>query len=268
MGALREFLDARFATGPGLPLGLENRYQPIVGLRDGRVHALEVLVRVRHPIRGVVAPDDFVPAVEQAGLAAELAEAVTRAALRDFDASFLDATGLTLAINLPLNLLHAPDAITRMEASRRSAGLPRGRLSIELTETLPVDDLPRLNRTLLRWREAGYRISIDDLSPWLAQHQGLLSLPFQAVKLDRGLVEASMVEAGSATFLHDTVVAAHGFGLVVVAEGVSRPEIWAAMRAAGVDFGQGHLISPPLPSDHVAAWLAGWASQPALPAQT
>lgn len=238
--------------------GFRTHYQPIVRLADGRVASLEVLARLPDPVHGDISPDVFVPEIEAAGLSAELLKAVLASGLPEVKEMAGLGQALRAAFNLPLELLLAPRTFAWMEAQRRRRGLEASQLTIELTETTPVDDLNALARAMRPWVEAGYDLMIDDVTPDMPNHREMLALPFTSAKLDRSVTRASATDPAAFRFIASYVEAARAAGKRVVAEGVESPADWRRMRALGVDFAQGFLISRAMPSMDVPAWVHAW----------
>jgi EAL domain-containing protein (putative c-di-GMP-specific phosphodiesterase class I) len=240
---------------------IETRYQPIVRVTDRRPVGVEALARLNHPLRGTLAPDRFVPQIEDAGLAAELTGLVSARAFADLAGPFLAGRDLRMSVNFPLDVLLQPAALDRLEEQRIAAGLTADRIVIELTESRPVDDFPMLRHSLERLRTLGYGAAIDDVGPAVPRLAPLLDLPFTSLKLDKELVQQVDVSAEVRTFLANTIVQAHAHGLTVVAEGVETQAIWDQMRDLGVDEVQGFLAARPLPVAAVPIWWDAWLEQ-------
>jgi EAL domain-containing protein (putative c-di-GMP-specific phosphodiesterase class I) len=273
---LREHISTRFGSGssdtvagpwPDTPSKvvtnfdirmIETRYQPIVSMHDRRLVGVEVLARLNHPAWGFLQPDMFIPEIENAGLSPQLTDVVTTRALADLEQDFIDREHVSLAINLPLDVLLFPAAFDRMEMQRERAGVEASRLTIELTESRPVIDLLGLTRAIELWRRAGYRLAIDDVAPQIANYLMLFKLPFSSVKLDKGTVLAAVAHKAARTFLEETVAAAHAEGLTVTAEGIEDEKTWSSMDEIGADEAQGYFIARPLPSAMVRTWLEDW----------
>ena len=241
---------------------LQARYQPIVRLADRAPVSLEVLARLDRSGRGMLEPGEFVPQMELAGLAASLTRAVTACAFADY-ARHLDGLDMAIALNFPLDVLLLPEALDSLTAEREAAGIPVARVAIELTESQPVSDLDkadfaRLMLTLQALREAGYRLLVDDLSPAIPDIPTLLTLPFAALKLDRGVVQDAAQDAAAAAFVADVIARARAAGMMVVAEGVEDQATWERLHAAGADFAQGFLVARPLRAEEVGGWQARW----------
>ena len=243
---------------------IETRYQPIVLMSDGRPHALEALVRLNHPTLGTLSPDRFVPQMEDAGLAAQLTEAVSRQAFADLAGPYLRGLGLRVTVNFPLDVLLSQAALDRLDEQRSAAGIGADDVIVELTESRPVEDLATL-RVSLEWlRARGYRVAIDDVGPAVPRIAPLLDLPFTAIKLDMSMVRGAEDNPEIKAFLTATIEQAHARRLSVVAEGVETVELWRAMKAMGVDAAQGFLVARPLPVTAVPVWLKDWNETPAF----
>ncbi len=241
---------------------IETRYQPIVRLADRQPVALEALARLNHPTRGRVLPDEFVPQIEDAGLAARLTDLVAERALADMAGPLLCAGTLDIALNFPLDLLLVPDALQRLDAMRRGAGVAAEHVVIELTESQPVEDLAGLRGVLEKLRADGYRVAIDDVSPAVPRVDDLLELPFTSLKLDKAVVRHMPREPALQDFVRRVMDTARARQLSVVAEGVEDLATWRRMEVLGVDHAQGFLVARPLPVAAVPIWLEAWRSQP------
>jgi EAL domain-containing protein (putative c-di-GMP-specific phosphodiesterase class I) len=246
---------------------IETRYQPIIRLADRRPVGLEALARLNHPERGTLAPDRFVPQIEDAGLAAELTGLVSGRAFSDLAGPFLTERGLWMSVNFPLDVLLQPAALDRLEEQRIAAGLAAAQLTIELTESRPVDDVGMLRRSLERLRGLGYGAAIDDVGPAVPKLAPLLDLPFTRLKLDKELVRQVIESAEICTFLAITIARGKAHGMTVVAEGVETDAIWNRMQDLGVDEIQGFRAARPLPVAAVPVWWDAWMGQAAPPPQ-
>jgi EAL domain-containing protein (putative c-di-GMP-specific phosphodiesterase class I) len=244
---------------------IECRFQPIVRLHDRRAAGMEALARLRHRDHGTISPDQFIPQIERAGLSLRLTEAVAQGAMAAVDPGFLDRHDLFVTINLPLDVLLFPEALTRIDLHRNAVGIPAARILIELTESRPVSDIPPLASAVEHWRHAGYQVAIDDMGPEMMNQLDLFDLPFNVVKLDKEVVLRSEADALARSYLQRTVDNAHRRSLAVIAEGIENEAMWNRMRDLGVEYAQGFLIGRPLPASALPAWLEGWSSQAGLP---
>ncbi len=244
-----------------LPAGVRNRYQPVVRFADRRPVALEVLARLEHPAHGLLGPDMFVAPFEDAGLIWELTQAVVRTAFAEWNGAGLKRLGLSLALNLPLDLLLLPSALHWLDAQREQAGIPATGITIELTESQPVTRIDEVRMSVAGLRRAGYGVAIDDVGPGVRDHRALLDLEFSALKLDKDLVRSSRDNPETQDFLLRAVAAARASRLLLIAEGVEDAAVWDRMERLGVDEAQGFLIARPLRADAVAAWHHAWCAQ-------
>jgi EAL domain-containing protein (putative c-di-GMP-specific phosphodiesterase class I) len=241
---------------------IETRYQPIVRLADRWPVGLEALVRLNHPLKGMIRPDCFVPQVEQAGFGAELTSLVCARAFSDLSGSILAEFRLRMSVNFPLDVLLMPAALERLEEQRDAAGLAADQIIVELTESQPVDDIPRLCRSLERLRTLGYGAAIDDAGPAVPRLERLLELPFSSLKLDKGLVRRAADSAEARASIANTIATAKARGITVTAEGVETEATWDQMAALGVDEVQGFLVARPLPVAAVPVWREAWIGKP------
>ena len=243
---------------------IETHYQPIVAMADGMPVALEALARLKHPKLGILSPGHFVPQMEDAGLAAALTELVSHQAFTDMNSAHLLGHGLRVAINFPLDVILATEALTRLEEQRLAAGIAADAIIIELTESRPVEDLVTLRHSLEWLRARGYGIAIDDVGPAVPMLSSLLELPFTCLKLDMALVLRVETDPAIACFLRNTVRQAAAHGLTVVGEGVETPALWHRMKNKGVAAAQGFLIGRPMRVEQIPAWLESWKASPAI----
>ena len=211
---------------------LQTRYQPVVWMADGVPLGLEVLARLEHPTLGTLPPDRFVRRLKAAGFAFGLAEVVVRRAFADWRGEALPGLGVRLAINLPLDVLLRPDAIEWLEARREAATIAAGRIVVELTEPHPMPRPDRLRPVLDRLHGAGYRLSIDDFGADLCDDQALFDLPFNSLKLDKDLVQASSSSAAALGFVGHVTRAAQAAGRLVIAEGIESGPTGRGWRAS------------------------------------
>ncbi|MBO1080328.1 EAL domain-containing protein [Roseomonas haemaphysalidis] len=235
------------------------RYQPAVRISDRRPVLLEGLARWQRRDDTPLSPDAFVPMAERHGMGRALSIAVADRAFSEM-AGHAARVGASLSLNLPLNVLVERDVPSWLRALQRRKHFPLGALTLEMTETTPVLDRSALRRALLRLRDAGLPVLVDDLG--LDEDRGwLLSLPFAGIKLDRHLTTAMPRQARARAEVRRMVRLAHAARMTVTAEGVSDARLWRAVAAAGVDNAQGYAIARPLPAMALPAWHRAWMAQ-------
>jgi EAL domain-containing protein (putative c-di-GMP-specific phosphodiesterase class I) len=270
-------LDGRHRAGRDAPVTLveltealdaariDTRYQPVVRIADRVPVGIEVLARLEHPSRGTLAPDLFIPQIEDAGLAVPLTRAVIGRAFADWGHDRLDELGLSLALNFPLDVLLVPDVLSWLDERRQRAGIPVRRVTVELTESRPLTRVCELREAVGRLRHAGYGVAIDDVGPDVRDHLPLLDMNFSVLKLDKGLVQRNRNDLAAQDFLVRTIAAGHAAGLVIVAEGVEDAAGWDHMAELGVDEAQGFLIAQPMPAAAVPVWQGEWCARHRAP---
>lgn len=236
---------------------IKAQYQPIVLFSDGAPIGLETLARLDHPARGLLEAEKFVPQLEEAGLAPELTYAVTERAFSEFSHATLPA-GVRLGLNLSLDVLLIPGCLDSLDKQRRAAGLPTARITLEVTESRPLDDIAGVGLVLERLHTAGYVLALDDLSPAVPHHALMLDMPFSIVKLDKSVVQARTEEAPNQAFLFAVLRLAARRALSVIAEGVEDEATWCRMKALGLRGAQGYFVSRPLCASQVPAWFEQW----------
>jgi diguanylate cyclase (GGDEF)-like protein len=245
-------------------------YQPVVDISTLRVHGIEVLARWRHPERGDVPPDQFIPCAERAGMIAELTRWVLRTACQEAASWPVGPDGvvLNLAVNVSAVQLADLQVVDDVRAALAEAGLPATALVLEVTETAAVVDLDCARRTLEQLAALGVGLALDDFGTGYSSLSHVHALPFDILKVDRTFVSACRTgdRRAVATIAAVGALAAQ-ISVDVVAEGVEHRWELPALRALGCGFAQGYGLSRPLPASAVAAALAaqgphGWFVDP------
>jgi diguanylate cyclase (GGDEF)-like protein len=224
-------------------------YQPIVSIETGQVRAVEALLRWRHPERGLLLPESFVPLAEDNGLILPLGSWVLRESCRQLGA--WDVQGaerpLGLTVNLSPRQLSKRDFLDEVSRTVEEAGLQSRRITLEITESVIMDDAVVAAGLLTRVRDREMQVSIDDFGKGHSSLSQLHRLPFDVLKIDRSFVSAMGLRAGNREIVRTIVELGHNLDMRVVAEGVETPEQLAILRGMGCDDAQGYLFSPPVP---------------------
>jgi diguanylate cyclase len=231
-------------------------YQPKIGLRDGAVAGLEVLLRWQHPEHGTISPVEFIPIAEDSGLIVEIGEWVLRSAVaqaRAWRAAGVPA--VPVAVNLSARQFLRTDIIATVSAAVRDAALPAGALELELTESMSIDDPVRSSDLMHQLRGLGIALSIDDFGTGYSSLSYLKRLPVDKLKIDRSFVLDVHQSAESLAMVQAIIAMAHSLHLEVIAEGVDKPEQYEALRKAGCDQIQGFYFSRPLDAQACADYL-------------
>jgi diguanylate cyclase (GGDEF)-like protein len=224
-------------------------YQPIVSIETGQVRAVEALLRWQHPERGLLLPESFVPLAEENGLILPLGSWVLRESCRQLGA--WDAHGaerpLGLTVNLSPRQLSKRDFLDEVSSTVDESGLESRRITLEITESVIMDDSVMAAGILTRMRDREMEVSIDDFGKGHSSLSQLHRLPFDVLKIDRSFVSAMGLRAGNREIVRTIVELGHNLDMRVVAEGVETPEQLAVLRGMGCDDAQGYLFSRPLP---------------------
>ncbi|WP_234346622.1 putative bifunctional diguanylate cyclase/phosphodiesterase [Cellulomonas timonensis] len=232
---------------------LEMHYQPKVDLLTGETVGLEALMRWRHPTRGLLPPDLFVPLAEQSGLIHDLTGFALRACVEQIARWRTHGPCLPVAVNLSAHDLTEVTVVELIESLLEEHSVPPELLEVEITETALVADPSRVVPVLRRLADAGVRVAIDDFGIGNTSISQLLDLPVAVLKIDRLFVTDLATGGGSALVVKAMVDLAHSFGLSVVAEGVEDEETAALLRGLQVDQAQGFWYSAARPPSDLAA---------------
>jgi diguanylate cyclase (GGDEF)-like protein/PAS domain S-box-containing protein len=230
-------------------------YQPKENFVTGQVCQVEALVRWRHPERGLVPPDQFIPLAEQTGLIRSLCHWVLNDALHQCALWKREGLRLRVAVNLSMCNLQdpgLPDVIVKLLARW---DLDPSWLEVEITESALAADPGRTLAILTRLHNMGVRIAIDDFGTGYSSLAYLKRLPVDTIKIDKSFVMGMATEEDDATIVRSTIELGHNLGLQVVAEGIEDVETWNLLKSLGCDFAQGYFLSRPLPAKDFTTWV-------------
>jgi c-di-GMP-specific phosphodiesterase len=247
--------DLRGAIGRG---ELVPFYQPIVRLSTGALSGFEALVRWRHPRRGLLMPDQFLPLCEEMGLMSELGAMMMREAAAQL-ATWRDdhkASGeLTVAVNLSTGEIDRPDLVSDVAAILKETGLPPGSLKLEVTEGDVMRDPESAAIVLRALQRAGAALALDDFGTGFSSLSYLTRLPFDTLKIDRYFVRTMATNEGSAKIVSSVVKLGQDLSLEVVAEGVENAGMARQLLSLGCDYGQGFGYAPALSPQEAEVYL-------------
>jgi EAL domain-containing protein (putative c-di-GMP-specific phosphodiesterase class I) len=211
---------------------------------SSEIIGFEALARWHHPVRGFVPPSDFIPLAEESGLIVEMGEWILREACRE-SASWLKP--LQIAVNLsPAQFMHG-DLVGLVHSILIETGLPPGRLELEITEGVLIEDFDRGLALLRRLKALGVRISMDDFGSGYSSLSYLQAFPFDKIKIDRAFVMNLGRNPQSAAIVRAMIGLGHGMNMSIVAEGVETLEQLGFLAEEGCDSVQGYLLGRPLP---------------------
>ena len=227
---------------------LELHYQPIISAKTRKICSVEALVRWRHPAKGLIFPDKFIPLAEETGLITRIGEWVLQRACAEA-AKWPDH--VKLAVNLsPLQLRKAnlSDVIVHALAQ---VGLPADRLELEITETALIEAAAETMPALRQIKNLGVTIALDDFGTGYSSLSQLAAFPFDKIKIDKSFVQNMTKQAECAAIISATLTLAHSLDIATTAEGVETPEQFQLLRLAGVTSLQGYLFKRPGPASEM-----------------
>jgi EAL domain-containing protein (putative c-di-GMP-specific phosphodiesterase class I) len=233
-------------------------YQPIVDLATGLLKGFEVLARWRHPDRGLLGPEHFLPMAEETGLINDVGVAILRASLvqlgrwRETIPALAD---VSIAVNVASRQLLDRGFDEQVSDALAEAGVPAGLLWLEITETALMKDVKAASVALRELRGIGLHLSVDDFGTGYSSLTYLKRFPVEALKVDRSFVNGLGIDAEDTTIVEAVINLGHSLGLTVVAEGVETPLQLTRLRDLGCDRGQGYLFGRPRPAEIIEAEL-------------
>jgi diguanylate cyclase (GGDEF)-like protein/PAS domain S-box-containing protein len=235
---------------------LELRYQPILDLRTRAVRGAEALLRWRRD-DGLAGPEEFISVAEETGLIVPIGSWVLDSACRQAAQwqRLIGWSDFGISVNVSARQLQQPGFVATVEEVLAATGVAEGTVTLEITETVLLDDVNALEAVMAHLRKLGVRVAIDDFGTGYSSLTYLHSLPVDAVKLDRSFV------AGVADDLHKRAIVtavlslAKALGLHTVAEGIETERQLAELRMLGCASGQGHLIAEAATADEISALL-------------
>lgn len=226
--------------------------QPKFDLRAGRTTGAEALVRWRHPQRGMVGPDDFIPMAEETGHIRTLTEHVLNLAIAQQAALKAQGFDIAMSVNMSGRLVGDHEFA---EEALQLARQAKGELCLEITETAVISHPQRALENIERFAGAGIRISIDDYGTGLSSLAYLKQMRAHELKIDKAFVIGMAEGQKDALLVRSTVDLAHSLGLKVTAEGVETAMVQALLAAMGCDLAQGYFIARPMALPDFAAFL-------------
>ena len=228
-------------------------YQPIRDLKADRVTGFEALVRWNHPLRGMIAPLNFIPLAEETGLIVPLGDWVLRTACSDAAGWSQD---VCVAVNLSPAQFKSRNLVPSVVSALGDSGLAACRLELEITESVLLHDSDATLATLHKLRSLGVRISMDDFGTGYSSLSYLRSFPFDKIKIDRSFVSELATRDDSMAIVRAVTGLGKSLGISTTAEGVETSEQLALLRLEGCTEVQGYLFSPPRPAEDVESMLS------------
>jgi EAL domain-containing protein (putative c-di-GMP-specific phosphodiesterase class I) len=228
-------------------------FQPQIDVQTRQIVAVEALARWNHPEAGMVPPDVFIPLAEENDLINEIGDFMIDEGCRLAAEFTALGRSIDVAVNVSAAQLLDLEFLDRVQANLRRHALSAGNIIVEVTESLPIIDVPEVSERLRELRKLGLGISVDDFGTGHSSIERLLVLPATELKIDQSLIRGLNTAPDA---LRDAVKTAHDYGLRVVAEGVETEEHFERCIELGCDRAQGYLFSRPTTEAEIAQLLA------------
>ncbi|WP_067501292.1 bifunctional diguanylate cyclase/phosphodiesterase [Actinoplanes sp. TFC3] len=233
-------------------------YQPVVDMQTQRLIGAEALVRWQHPRDGLIGPYQFIGNAESSGLIVPLGRWVLRAACQQLASWQRDnpqAGHLRMNVNLSARQFQHANLVDDVAAAVAQAGIAPGALTLEITESMLMQDIDDAIATLEALRKVGVQLAIDDFGTGYSSLNYLRKLPVDTIKIDKSFVDQVHTNAGDVTLVSAIVGLCQALQLQTVAEGIETDEQWKTLRGIGCDHGQGYLFGAPAEAAEVIRLL-------------
>lgn len=232
-------------------------YQPQVDATHGVCIGVEALIRWQSPSRGMVSPLEFIPIAEETGLILPIGNWVLAQACKRLQEWREEPAmqHLSIAVNVSARQFHQADFVMRVHQLIELHRVPAGRLKLEITESMLVEDVEGIIDTMSRLRAFGVLFSLDDFGTGYSSLSYLKRLPLDQLKIDKSFVRDITVDPNDAAICRAITVLGRSLGLSIVAEGVENTEQWDFLKAESCGFAQGYLFARPMPKDALLDWM-------------
>lgn len=237
-------------------------YQPIITLRGGHIAGFEALLRWEHPERGLVSPVDFIGLAEATGLIVPMGRWVLQQALADHkkfqtihEAAFPNQPPIFMSINVSGRQLLELDEIDELLRIIQAAGLENRDIKLEITESLMVEDPDHAAIAFRKLKDEGVRLAIDDFGTGYSSLSYLNRFPLDTLKIDRSFVANMLSDRSSLDIVRGIARLATDLGMEIIAEGIESADEITQLRDFECGYGQGYLMSRPVPQQAAAALL-------------
>lgn len=230
-------------------------YQPKVNLWTGDIESAEALLRWQIPDEGFISPEVAVDIADKTGQGFALTKWVMQTALRQLKEWEKQGLLLSVAINIPADLIQDPELFTLVQDSLAIWGVDKNRLTLEITETAIVEDKEAGFDSLLRLKEFGIQLSIDDFGTGYSSLSYFKQIPATELKIDKSFVSKMLSNSQDQQIVKIIIDIAHVFGLKLVAEGIEDLQTFDYLKQLGCDYGQGYYMSKALPAEKFCKFM-------------
>ncbi|MFT5655332.1 MAG: EAL domain-containing protein (putative c-di-GMP-specific phosphodiesterase class I) [Arenicella sp.] len=235
-------------------------YQPQVSINDRELIGVEALVRWKHPVKGMIPPNYFIPMAEENDMISAITSFTTKAAIRQQGIWKSQGKNLRVSVNMSPKIFDDLDLPKKIEACASNLGADISKLMIEVTETALTTNLARYMDVLSRLRMKGFGLSIDDFGTGYSSLQQLIRVPFSELKIDQAFIRKLTTDKECYTISKISIMLAHELGMSVVAEGIESEKEWSILKKLGCDQGQGYWIGRPMAPEGLGLWIKNWSA--------
>ncbi len=254
-------MDLREALGNG---EFFLAYQPTLDLSNMTPNGVEALIRWKHPVRGTVQPNDFIPMLEETGLITEVGRWVLEEACRQGAVWRAAGYPISMAVNVSGRQLDTDQLVGEIEGALSGSGMDPGALTIEITETTLMRNIEETARRLAAIKQLGVRIAIDDFGTGYSSLAHLQRFPVDALKIDRSFISGLKHNKEGETLIHTLVQLGKALSIETFAEGIEQQQELSLLRDEDCDSGQGFLFARPLDAETTEAFLRKLSGKGAL----
>lgn len=235
-------------------------YQPKVDMSQNRVIGFEALLRWKHPEKGLIYPDNFLPLVEQeSSFMVELGHWVLEQSFAQLELWHKEGLDITLSMNLSSYDVQQPAFVLYLkELFAKYSSIKPNTIEIELLETSAFDNFEVTSAILKECQELGVSIAIDDFGTGYASLHYLKNLPMDTIKIDKSFVIELLNSKSNLSIVEASIGLANAFGCKVVAEGVESEEHGRVLMQLGCKIAQGYVIAKAMPAEETVSWVKSW----------
>jgi len=239
-------------------------YQPVISLESGKLSGFESLIRLIHPVEGMIKPDVFIPIAEKSAIIFPLGLWIIEEACRQaasWREKFILDTSLRININLSAKQFLHPQLISHIFEITEKHAVTENEIGFELTESAFMEDMETANLALLELKSKKFNIYMDDFGTGYSSLSYLMHFPVNVIKIDQSFVKWMHIDESSEILVRSIVAMATNLGLKVVAEGTEDESQIQILKECGCHYAQGYYYSKPLPPEEAEVFISGYFKQ-------
>ena len=238
-------------------------YQPKVNLRLGQIVGAEALIRWQHPTKGLLAPAEFLPLVENHALSVDIGEWVINTAMTQIESWHKTGLNLPISVNINARQLQQDGFLECLrQLLKAHPTVQQGDLELEILETSAMRDLTKVSQLIADSRDIGILFSLDDFGTGYSSLTYLKRLPISQIKIDQSFVRDMLSDVDDLAIVEGVLALANAFNLQVVAEGMETSDHGEMLLQLGCDLAQGYAIARPMPAAALENWITTWQPDP------